>query len=229
MQTQRILLTGGCCLAFGAAFANIGLLLKTGTSVSHLTGDISKLSIDIVRATPAIWTEALHVTVAASAFFIGAFLAGFFIHNPTLDFTRPYGRMVTVIGLLLITSALVIDRFPVIGVAAAALGCGLQNSLAQSYGGIVLRTTHLTGLITDFGVTLGMRARGFDIPRWKILAPFLLISSFFLGGLACSVLFALESFDPILVAGIGYCAAGIGWTLFKHVLRPAFATRTSIQ
>jgi len=223
MQTPKKVLFGGCCLAFGAAFANVGLLLKTGTSVSHLTGDISKLSIDIVRVTPTIWIEALQVTSAAFAFFIGAFLAGFFIHNPTLDFTRPYGRTVTGIGLLLIAAALLVDRFPVAGIALAALGCGLQNSLARSSRGIVLRTTHLTGLITDFGVTLGMRAHGFDIPSWKILVPFLLIASFFLGGLTCSMLFVYGPFDPIMVAGISYCTAGIGWTLFKHVLLPFFA------
>lgn len=51
-------MAGGCCLAFGAAFANVGVVLKTGVSVSHLTGDISRLSMDLSNWTPAAVVEA---------------------------------------------------------------------------------------------------------------------------------------------------------------------------
>lgn len=44
---RKIILGGGCCLAFGGAFANVGVVLETGGSVSHLTGDISRLSMEL--------------------------------------------------------------------------------------------------------------------------------------------------------------------------------------
>ena len=160
MYVQRVILAGGSCLAFGAAFTNIGVVLETGISVSHLTGDISRVSMDLSSSSSAMRKEVLLVGGAALSFLLGAFLAGFLIHHPRLDFARPYGRTVTVIGLLFIASGLLVPAYPLAGIALAAFGCGIQNSLASSYRGIILRTTHLTGLITDFGVALGMKARG---------------------------------------------------------------------
>ncbi len=216
MRIQPIILTGGCCLAFGAAFANIGLLLRTGTSVSHLTGDISKLSIDLVRSTPEVMSELLRVSSAAFAFFVGAFFAGLLIHHPTLDFARPYGRTVTGIGALFVLSYFMIPSAPVVAIALSAFGCGIQNSLASRYRGIILRTTHLTGMITDFGITLGMRVRGFDVPRWKIAVPGLLTAAFVLGGALAATLHFWAGRDPILYAGVAYIAAGLIWTVAKH-------------
>jgi uncharacterized membrane protein YoaK (UPF0700 family) len=216
MRIQPIILGGGCCLAFGAAFANTGLLLRTGTSVSHLTGDISKLSIDLVRSSPEVMAELLRVSSAAVAFFVGAFFAGLLIHHPTLDFARPYGRTVTGIGVLFMLSYFLIPTAPVLAISLSAFGCGIQNSLATRYRGIILRTTHLTGLITDFGITLGMRVRGFDVPRWKIAVPGFLTAAFVLGGGLAATLHFWAGRDPILFAGVAYIAAGVIWTVAKH-------------
>lgn len=220
MFVQKVILAGGCCLAFGAAFANIGVVLETGISVSHLTGDISKVSMDLTSSSPALLREALLVGGAALAFVLGAFVAGFLIHHPTLDFARPYGRMVTGIGLLLIASGLLIPEYPLAGIALAAFGCGIQNSLASSCRGIVLRTTHLTGLVTDFGVALGMKARGCEVAASSFVVPGLLIVSFFLGGVISGVAFLGGKLDVILVAGCGYVLAGLAWSIGKRVAKP---------
>ncbi len=215
MKTHKLILSGGCGLSFGAAFANTGLVLHTGTSVSHLTGDIARMTMNIARWSPSMVPDLWRVGVAATGFFLGAVLAGFVIHHPTLNISRPYGRTITGIGVLLLIAFFSVGRIPLLSIGLAALGCGIQNSLATHYRGIVLRTTHLTGMMTDFGVTLGMRMRGYDVPAWKIRVPFFLIVSFSLGGLlAASVHYA--GFDAICLAGIGYTFAGIGWSVWKH-------------
>ncbi|HRQ88055.1 MAG TPA: YoaK family protein [Bacteroidia bacterium] len=218
MRRQWIILLGGCCLAFGAAFANAGLLLQTGTSVSHLTGDISRLSINLVTRSPEVMAELLRVGAATLAFLGGAFFSGFVIHRPTFDFARPYGRAVTGIGALFLVSHLLVSRTPTMAISLAAFGCGVQNSLASSFRGIVLRTTHLTGLLTDFGVNLGMRARGFRVPLWKIAVPGLLTGAFICGGGAAAAVDLIADGDPALVAGIAYLVAGLLWTVAKHRL-----------
>ena len=86
------------------------------------------------------------------------------------------------IGAILLSAQAVMDRHPVPAIGAAAFACGMQNGLAARFRGIVLRTTHVTGLVTDFGTTLGMRLRGFAIPGWKIAVPALLTAAFFAGG-----------------------------------------------
>jgi len=45
---------------------------------------------------------------------------------------------------------------PLLAIAIASTVCGAQNALASRHRGIVLRTTHLTGISTDFGIHLGM-------------------------------------------------------------------------
>lgn len=214
---RKIILAGGCCLAFGGAFANVGVVLETGVSVSHLTGDISRLSMDLSHWSPAAVSEAGRVAAATLSFFLGAILSGCLIHHPSLDLARPYGRAIMGIGSLFIVSGLLIPHVPVLGIAAAAFGCGLQNSLSTNYEGMILRTTHLTGLVTDCGSALGMRLRGYHVLPRLFLVPGLLGLSFLAGGICSGLMFFRLPCDVVMFAGYAYVAAGIGWSVAKRV------------
>lgn len=215
MFNKWILIIGGCLLAFGAAFANTGLVLRTGTSVSHLTGDISRLNIDIAQWSQAAFDEILFVSSAAIGFLLGATVSGYVVHHPTIDISRPYGRSITFIGLLFFGSSLLAASHAAIAIGVAALACGFQNALATHYRGLILRTTHLTGMFTDLGVSLGMRLHGHAIPLWKIAVPALLIVSFCAGGLAAAFLETFH-YNSIQIVGIAYCMAGLAWSIWKH-------------
>lgn len=217
MLSPHLLIIGGCLLSFGAAFANIGLLLQTGTSVSHLTGDISKLTINATHGDSESFQGLYAVSVATICFLLGAMTAGFFVHHPTLDFSRPYGRSITGIGFLFIAASFLVDSSELTSIGLAALGCGLQNALASHYRGLILRTTHLTGIFTDLGISIGMRLRGHEVAGWKIIVPACLTVSFCAGGYAAASL-ELANFNTIWIAGIGYCIAGLAWTIWKHEL-----------
>ncbi|MCB1204198.1 MAG: DUF1275 domain-containing protein [Verrucomicrobiae bacterium] len=229
MRFQTVILSGGCCLAFGAAFANAGLLLETGTSVSHLTGDISRISIDLARNSPEILPELLRVVAAALAFAMGALVSGLLIHQPDLDFARPYGRTVSGIGVLFLLSHVTEAASPIPAIALAAFACGIQNSLATRYRGMILRTTHLTGLITDFGTHFGMRLRGIRVPFWKIAVPGVLTAAFVLGGTSAALVFYRWKLDPVLLAGVAYLLAGILWTLAKHLVFRGFFSKGNLE
>lgn len=224
-RAQGLVVAGGGALAFGVAFANTGVFLRTGTSVSHLTGDMARLSLDLVRASPAVLQDLGRVAAAVVGFFAGALLAGLLIHHPSLDFARPYGRIIIAIGGLFLVAWLLLPAWPAPALALAAGGCGLQNALATRYRGVILRTTHLTGLITDFGTSLGLRLRGADVPRWKVAVPGLLTLAFFAGGAAAAVTAFHLGRDPLPLAGCGYVVAGLAWTAFKHWILPVWARR----
>jgi uncharacterized membrane protein YoaK (UPF0700 family) len=215
MTLQKWLMVGGCGLAFGAAFANTGLVLHTGTAVSHLTGDISNFTISLARWSPAAKASLLAASTAAAGFLLGAMLAGFAIHHPSLDFSRPYGRSVTAIGVLFLTVSAVVGHWPLVGIGLAGCACGMQNALATHYRGLVLRTTHLTGMFTDLGISLGMKLRGHDVVLWKIAVPAALIASFCAGALTAAMV-ERWGFDAIRCAGIGYASAGLSWSILKH-------------
>ena len=212
MSASKLLLAGGGCLAFGAAFVNTGVVLHTQTSVCHLTGDLTKLSMNLTFWSPETRPELLRGGAAALSFLLGALLAGMVIHHPTLDTSRPYGRTVTSIGILFLLAYVALEKWPVASISLAAFACGIQNALASHYRGIVLRTTHITGLMTDLGVNLGMRLRGHAIQWWKIAIPFYLIAAFFCGG-ALAAMVHVAGMSPVAIAGFAYIAGGVAWLL----------------
>jgi uncharacterized membrane protein YoaK (UPF0700 family) len=99
----------------------------------------------------------------------------------------------------------------------AAWACGMQNALATRYRGLVLRTTHITGLLTDLGQLLGMRLRGHPIEPWKITTPLLLALAFTLGSMGGALLNLKWHLPVTLLCGYAYLGGGLGWSLLKRL------------
>ncbi len=209
-------LFGGCILAFIAAAVNADFMLRLGVSVSHLTGDLSRISAEGVRAGDGRSGEAVVLGLSVAGFVAGAGTAGFFIHHPNLHLARPYGRSVIFVGLLLMASHALSRHSVPVACLVAAWACGMQNALATRYRGLVLRTTHITGLLTDFGQFAGMRLRGHPIESWKITTPLLLALSFAVGATAGALL-NLRTIIPVTLACGGVLVAGgLAWSVLKR-------------
>ena len=217
--TQNKIVLGGCALAFGASFLNTGFLLSAGTSVSHLTGDIARIGSGLSHITNTDRLFLAKVSIATFCFITGATVSGFLLHHPTLELTRPYGRTLIVLGCFLILAHSIFTSYALLSIGIASAVCGAQNALANRYRGLVLRTTHLTGLFTDFGIHLGMRLRGHDIESWKLLIPLWITLSFLLGAVLSSYLLVTGRSNWLLLAGIGYISGGIGWSIYKRTGR----------
>lgn len=216
IKPNKIVL-GGCILAFGASFLNTGFLLSAGTSVSHLTGDISRIGSGLSSLSHAEGSLLIKVTVASIGFVVGATISGILLHHPTLEISKPYGRTLSTLGVCLIASHFAYATLPLLSISIASAVCGVQNALANRYRGVVLRTTHLTGLFTDFGIHLGMKIRGHDIEAWKLFIPIWITISFLLGAVVSSSLFMQGRTDWLLMAGISYLLGGIFWSIYKRI------------
>lgn len=214
--TPNNIVLGGCALAFGASFLNTGFLLSTGTSVSHLTGDIARIGSGLLQVNSAESEFLAKVSIASLGFMTGATISGFLLHHPTIELSRPYGRALSTLGFFLVIAHFLHSGFPLLSIGIVSAVCGGQNALANRYRGVVLRTTHLTGLFTDFGIHLGMRLRGHDIEPWKLLIPLWITFSFLLGALLSSYLFLTGRSDWLLWSGIGYISGGIIWSIYKR-------------
>jgi uncharacterized membrane protein YoaK (UPF0700 family) len=213
-------LLGGCILAFLAAAVNADFMLRLGVSVSHLTGDLSRITVEALKA-GGRWThEAAILCLSLAGFVGGAATAGYFIHHPNLQLERPYGRSVMAVGLLLIACHPLLKVSVLWPCFLAAWACGMQNALATRYRGLVLRTTHITGLLTDLGQLLGMRLRGHPIERWKIAVPLLLASAFAAGAAAGALLHLATTVPVTLACGSAYVAGGLLWSVLKRRLSP---------
>ena len=73
----RWVIAGGCCLAFLGAAVNACYLIRLGTSVSHLTGDVSKVAMDAVEGRSHLSGAAINLLTAAIGFVLGAATAHF--------------------------------------------------------------------------------------------------------------------------------------------------------
>lgn len=214
--TQIVL--GGCLLAFGASFLNAGFLLSAGTSVSHLTGDIAKIGSSLPVFAAGHRLHILNVAIATLGFITGATISGFSLHHPVAEISMPYGRILSALGLSLAFAHLLHWQYPLSAIAIASAVCGVQNALASRYRGVILRTTHLTGIFTDFGIHLGMKLRGHRIESWKLLVPIYITISFLLGAVASSALIWYHYDNWILLASVGYFSGGILWSLYKKTI-----------
>jgi uncharacterized membrane protein YoaK (UPF0700 family) len=208
--TQLVL--GGCLLAFGASFLNTGFILSTGTSVSHLTGDIARIGSGLSTIGSENGYHVVSVTTATIGFIFGATISGYVLHHPTLEIRMPYGRILASLGVFLVATHFAYSQYPLLAIAIASAVCGAQNALASRYRGVVLRTTHLTGLFTDFG----MKLRGHTIEGWKLLIPICITFSFLAGAITSSALILHYRDNWILSAGVAYVLGGIFWSIYKR-------------
>lgn len=171
---------GGSLLAGIAGMVNaIGFLSYAHQAVTHLTGTTTLFSLALVRWDSA---EIVHLGAVIGSFVGGAMISGFIIEHSVLRVGRRYGVVLMIEALLLGGAAIFMTANASFGSYLASAACGLQNAMASSYSGTVLRTAHLTGMFTDFGVTLGhwLRRTETDWKRLRLCAN--LILSFAGGG-----------------------------------------------
>jgi len=144
-------------LAAVAGFVNSCGFLIIGSFTSPVTGNVGRFADDLALGKS---DAALLAAVLVLAFFIGAFIASIALESRVLS------RQTHVYGVLLLIEAALLVGFtelhrwgapatPRAQDAAAVLLCaamGMQNSLVTRLSGAVVRTTHLTGVVTDLGI-----------------------------------------------------------------------------
>lgn len=146
-------------LALVAGHVNMVAVLTCGVVASHMTGHAGALGRELVDAR---FGEAAFLLLLLGAFLIGAFLAGFAIE---LGRARGWRSLYALpagleLALLVAFGAGVELHDPTTietgsgrwwMVAVAALAMGLQNATVTRISSGVVRTTHLTGILTDLG------------------------------------------------------------------------------
>lgn len=196
-----VVLLGGLGLAAGAGYVNTLVLAMGAMPVTHLTGTISRLSGDVGRGDTA---DALIVLRLVVAFFLGAMASGVIIGSSTLHLGRRYGVAVMVEALLLSAAAATIGHNLSTGATLAAAAAGLQNAMASSYRSLIVRTTHVTGVMTDLGFLVGQLIGGHKVERWRFALLTMLLTAFAGGGVLGAI-----AHHQIGAAGLWLPAGGL--------------------
>lgn len=196
----------GALLAGTAGFVNVVLLEIYHVPVSHMSGAVSRLAVVLTTSEGQDVPGALAIFCA---FLSGAILSGLIIGGAQVLPGRRYGVAMMIEGGLLTLASLLLMSGRHVGIPVAAMACGLQNGMASSYCGLILRTTHVTGLVTDIGVMLGQWLRYRKIECWKLLLLVMLLCGFFSGGLLGGWLYARAGTRSLLLAAAGVTLAGL--------------------
>lgn len=193
-------------LAFMAGIINVvGFLSFEQQAITHLTGTTSLLSSAIANGKSQL---ALHLLAIVLSFIVGAAISGFIIRDSALQLGRRYGVVLLMEAVVLLVAVTFLEQQSALGIYLAGVACGLQNAMASTYTGTVIRTSHVTGMFTDLGIFLGQALRGIAIESRRLKISLLVISGFFFGGITGATLFGLWHFKVLYVpAAIAFAMA----------------------
>ncbi len=206
---KKILLVWMCLLTFLAGALNaISIVWFAATTVSHLTGLISRMSIGASELSWATFWAGFRVVLA---FFLGAIVSGFITAERAFVLKKRYGCIIITIGVLLIIPYFLYDNVDKIySILIFAFVMGMQNGMVVSIKGVVVRMTHMSGNVTDLGVFIGYRLRGNKNEKGITgIVPLLALLSFFVGGVLGIILFKSISNIVFLIMAFIYILLGI--------------------
>ena len=184
-------------LAFVAGAANAGGFLAVGQYTSHMSGIFSALADNLVLGALGLVLAGLGGLVS---FVTGAACSAILINWGRRNRRDFYARPLLLEAALLLGFGLLGSLahgtrwFTPLAVLMLCFIMGLQNATVTKISGARIRTTHVTGMITDVGIELGklvywnrapirlqMLPVRADRPKLRLLG--LLLGSFFIGGI----------------------------------------------
>ncbi|MFL6674489.1 MAG: YoaK family protein [Massilia sp.] len=214
----------GFALAFVAGATNAGGFLAVQQYTSHMTGIVSSVADNLVLGS--------YAPVFAALGAILSFLLGAACTAVMVNYVRRQ-RLYSEYALPLLVEAILLLAFGMLGARLSAIEglflpftvmllcfiMGLQNAVITKISHAEIRTTHMTGIVTDIGIELGKLLywnadRGAGRPkveanrmRLKLLAGLLL--AFFIGGVAGAVGFRHVGYLSTVPLAALLCALAI--------------------
>lgn len=187
----------GFALAFVAGAINAGGFLAVQQYTSHMTGMVSSMADHVALGT---FSAALGALGALLSFVAGAACSAILVNFARQrDMHSQFALPLMVEAILLLCFGLVGGRLAIVDglfvsltVMLLAFIMGLQNAVITKLSNAEIRTTHITGIVTDIGIELGKlvyrnadkytgaRRVSANRPRLRLLAS--LLGFFFVGG-----------------------------------------------
>jgi uncharacterized membrane protein YoaK (UPF0700 family) len=205
---------GASALACVAGMVNVvGYLGFEHQAITHLTGTTSLLGAALARGdSTAVWQLAAMI----AAFVCGAMLSGLLVQDSVLRLGRRYGVALAFEAALLAAAVTLFERGSFAGPLLAAVAIGLQNAMATTYSGAIVRTSHVSGMFTDLGITLGHALRGAPVARRRLWLCLVIIASFLAGGVIGALLFGAVQYRALYLPALLTGATGLTYAVYRH-------------
>lgn len=148
---------------FAAGAVNAAALLACQTYVTHVTGTVTRLGMEVIHFEPF-----LDFALVLGCFIGGAMLSGLLINGRAHAGKPPLFGVPLWIAFWLVLFTALGGHFGLLGnfggavthtvdfllLAILSFAMGLQNAAIATSTGLLVRTTHLTGPATDLGIHL---------------------------------------------------------------------------
>lgn len=208
---------GGGLLTLIAGCVNaVGFLSVHRQALCHMSGIMTSLGLNTAQGQ----TEAaMQIFGILSAFFLGALTSGFILRQSTLQVGRRYGVVLALESALLFIATQFLREGLRSGEFLAAMACGLQNAMASSYSGAVVRTTHVTGMVTDLGIACGQILHGQAVEWQRFRLYGVLLVGFFAGSFLGAYGFGQLGYDVLLFPATVAGFTGLSYAIYKHIER----------
>lgn len=212
ISLPRWVWVGAASLSTIAGLVNVvGFLGFEHQALSHLSGTTTQLGVALVQGE---WRAVADLWGLLVAFSLGATASGLIVQDATLYLGRRYGAALGLESLLLLAAIPFFKQHHILGPWLAAAACGIQNALATTYSGAVVRTTHLTGMFTDLGIGLGHLLRGMPLAFRRLTLSGLIITGFLVGGIIGAQLFRHFGYDALLLPAVLTGATSVGYVVY---------------
>ncbi|MCL9774901.1 YoaK family protein [Vibrio methylphosphonaticus] len=211
-KLPRWIESGAFILSLLAGTVNaVGLLGFQHQAISHLSGTATLLGTQLFTD----WVTSTHLVGIVLSFLLGSAISGMFISNASLKLGRQYEWLLCIESAFLLFATYFLIEGSATGSYFASAACGLQNALATTFSGAVVRTTHVTGIVTDLGIMIGSTLRGeaFDKRKAKLFVTILL--GFISGGLVGAILFKQLAFYALLPPAVLCIILALGYRVYR--------------
>lgn len=204
---------GAFALGSVAGMVNaVGFLAFGHQAITHLTGTTTLFGVAVAEGQTGLLLELL---AFVASFLAGAALSGAIIGDSTLRLGRRYGVALMLEALLLVLAIPLLRHHSTAGICVATAASGLQNAMASTYSGAVLRTTHVSGIFTDLGIFLGQRLRGIGHDTRRRNLYLLIVLGFSLGAVAGAAGFARWHENVLLLPAAVTGASGLAYAIYR--------------
>ena len=210
-RTPQSNLRLGATLAFVAGATNAGGFLAVGRYTSHMTGYLSAMADHLVLGQLSLLLAA---AAALASFIAGAMTTAILVNwgmqrQLKSAYSLPLlleAALLLVFGLLGASLGLHTALLVPLTVLLLCFMMGLQNAVISKISHAEIRTTHVTGLVTDLGIELGklvyLNRQRSGTPvrasRQRMRMQGLLIGLFFFGGVVGALGFQFAGYVTTL-------------------------------
>ncbi|OTG81889.1 DUF1275 family protein [Acinetobacter sp. ANC 4558] len=205
-------------LSVNAGMINVlSLITVLHQSVSHMTGNVSIFAMALIEWKPDVL---LYLFLVVLCYLIGSMYSGLILGNSHFELGRLYGLPLSLMAFFIFLCWLIIPYFPRYGLLWACLAMGVQNAMISHYKGTIIRTTHLSGVITDLGLALGYKLRGLDVSKKRVALHALILIGFLVGGVIAALTSPILQFNAFLIPAIlSFVLSLIYWIIYFHRYR----------